>query len=268
MANRRMFSRVITNSDTFLNLPMSTQLLYFHLGMNADDDGFVQLKSNMRTIGAGEDDAKLLIERSLLILFNGGIVVIRDWLVHNEIRQDRYKPTFYLEEKKLLSTNENKQYICNNLLVLPNDNRLDTQVRLGKVRLGKNKREKASSNTKPSTKKEVDLVPYRNTDTYLNAENKRLAIEKYNLATKTNNRTPEYLRDITGSELILLSIETGIDPNDLKKFALDLYTRYSSGKRKNGEPILDFKRFLVHIIRADQVRLRASYGSVESWNGI
>lgn len=128
MANRRMFSKVITNSDLFLDMPMSSQLLYFHLGMNADDDGFVQLRSVMRTLGSTEDDARVLFAKAMLLKFEDGVVVIRDWLIHNEIRRDRYKPSFYSEQKNLLTVLPNRRYD----LVVPNDNHLATQVRLGK----------------------------------------------------------------------------------------------------------------------------------------
>lgn len=72
MAQRRMFSKTITNSDPFLEMPLSTQCLYFHLGMCADDDGFVQARSVMRQIGSSEDDLKLLFAKGFLIKFNEG----------------------------------------------------------------------------------------------------------------------------------------------------------------------------------------------------
>jgi hypothetical protein len=137
MAQRRMFSKTITNSDPFLEMPVSSQSLYFHLGMNADDDGFVQVKSVMRQTGANDDDLKVLLTKGFLIRFADGVIVITAWKINNEIRQDRYKATYYQEHMKRLEISENKCYS----LVVPNDNQLsyqmDTQVRLGKVRLGK-----------------------------------------------------------------------------------------------------------------------------------
>lgn len=140
MANRRMFSKIIVDSDSFLDMPASTRLLYYDLGMNADDDGFVQSRSVMRTTGASIDDLKLLIAKNFVIEFEDKIIVIKDWKVNNEIRIDRYKATFYAEHKAKLIENERKQYMLTtkgDVLVLPNDNQKDTQVRLGKVRLGK-----------------------------------------------------------------------------------------------------------------------------------
>lgn len=137
MAQRRMFSKIITNSDPFLEMPDSAQNLYFHLGINADDDGFVQSKAIMRQIGSSEDDLKILIAKGFLIRFADGVIVITAWKINNEIRQDRYKPTYYKEHLKRLQLAENNCYLIkDNNLVLPNDNQMDTQVRLGKDRLG------------------------------------------------------------------------------------------------------------------------------------
>jgi hypothetical protein len=143
MAQRRMFSKTITNSDPFLEMPLSSQNLYFHLGMNADDDGFVQAKSTMKKIGANEDDLKLLIAKGFLIKFFDGVIVITAWKINNEIRGDRYKPTYYAEHLKRLQLLENKCYsLPENILVLPNDNQLTPQVRLGKDRIDKIREEK------------------------------------------------------------------------------------------------------------------------------
>jgi hypothetical protein len=148
MANRRMFSKVVTNSDSFLDMPGSSQALYFHLGMNADDDGFVQARTIVRQVGANPDDLKLLLAKGFLISFEDGVIVVKDWKVNNEIRVDRYKETFYVQHKSLLRENEQKQYeIASSVgstkkipvvipTVLPSGDNLDTQVRLGKVRLG------------------------------------------------------------------------------------------------------------------------------------
>ena len=88
-----MFSKVITNSDRFLDLPATSRLLYYDLGMNADDDGFVQARTVMRFTGALPDDFKVLVAKEFLIPFEDGVIVIRDWKVNNELRVDRYKGT-------------------------------------------------------------------------------------------------------------------------------------------------------------------------------
>lgn len=147
MAQRRMFSPDIVESEEFLDMPHSSQSLYFHLSMRADDDGFVQPKTVMRLIGANMDDLKILLAKRFLLSFETGVIVIKHWLIHNLIRQDRYKETRFLKEKSVLNIKENKAYTDNkskgiSLLATkwqPNGNQMATQVRLGKVRLGKDK---------------------------------------------------------------------------------------------------------------------------------
>lgn len=139
MAERRMFAKTIIDSDAFLDMPLSTQALYFHLSMRADDDGFINnpLKI-MRMVSASKNDLDLLVVKRFVIGFESGIIVIKHWKIHNYIRGDRYKPTMYQEEKSLLEAKANKAYsLPVDTVGIPNDNQMDTQVRLGKVRLGK-----------------------------------------------------------------------------------------------------------------------------------
>ena len=111
MAQRRMFSQKVTETDKFLDMALTAQSLYFHLGMNADDDGFVgNPKSIKRMIGASEDDLKALVEKDYLIVFDDGVVVIKDWLVSNYVKKDRYTPTIYTEDMKLIGLDKNKRY--------------------------------------------------------------------------------------------------------------------------------------------------------------
>ncbi|SFH62135.1 hypothetical protein SAMN04489868_1071, partial [Pisciglobus halotolerans] len=138
MAQRRMFSKKITETDMFLDMPMSTQCLYFHLNMSADDDGFIgNVKTIRRMVGASEDDLKLLMAKEFIIPFESGVVVIKDWKIHNYIRSDRYNETVYTEEKNQLNQKENGQYELGIPDDIPTVYQMDTQVRLGKDRLGK-----------------------------------------------------------------------------------------------------------------------------------
>ena len=106
-----MFTKKITESDAFLDMPSSTQMLYFHFSMNADDDGFVNNpKKIQKMCGASDDDFKLLIAKSFIILFDSGIIVIKHWKMHNYIQADRYRPTEYVEEKSMLGIKSNKAY--------------------------------------------------------------------------------------------------------------------------------------------------------------
>lgn len=164
MAERRMFAKTIIDSDAFLDMPQSSQLLYFHLSMRADDDGFLNNpKSIMRNVGCKDDDINLLILKKFLIPFASGVVVIKHWKIHNYIRNDRYKETKYKEEKNTLCLDENNAYTqSNNMLGIPNDNRMDTQDRLGEVRLGKVKDKESKSSSFDSLLSEISDDELRN----------------------------------------------------------------------------------------------------------
>ncbi len=111
MAQRRMFAKTIVDSDAFLEMPQSSQLLYFHLSMRADDDGFVnQPKAIMRVCGAKDDDLRILIAKKFIIPFESGVVVIKHWRINNYLRSDRYVGTTYQEEKSMLFLDENNAY--------------------------------------------------------------------------------------------------------------------------------------------------------------
>ena len=111
MSERRMFTQKITESDAFLELPLSSQCLYFHLCMNADDDGFVNNpKRLIRMLGNTEDDMRLLLTKRFLIAFESGVIVVKHWRMHNLLRKDRYKETEYKDEKKKLFLKDNNTY--------------------------------------------------------------------------------------------------------------------------------------------------------------
>lgn len=163
MAERRMFAKTIIDSDAFLDMPLSTQALYFHLSMRADDEGFINNpKKIQRMVGSSEDDLKLLTAKRFILAFDSGVIVIKHWKLHNYIRSDRFKPTMYLEEKSQLITKENKAYSVGMTVGIPEADHLDTQVRLGKVRLGKVSKDILSSSD------EQDDVPYKEIVDYLN----------------------------------------------------------------------------------------------------
>ena len=141
MAERRMFTKTIIDSDAFLDMPLSTQALYFHLSMRADDDGFLNnAKKVMKIIGANQNDYDLLIAKNFVIIFADGICVIKHWRMHNYIQKDRYKETVYQEHKKQLLIKDNKAYtldVRNKNECIQDVYTVDTQDRLGKDRLGK-----------------------------------------------------------------------------------------------------------------------------------
>ena len=122
MAERRMFAKSVINSARFLTMPPSSRLLYYDLGMAADDDGVVEAFTVMRTTGAADDDLRVLVSKGFVSLLNDELVAyITDWSTNNQIRKDRYQPSIY-----------------RNLLVkLGDGNQRLTQYRLGKDSLGK-----------------------------------------------------------------------------------------------------------------------------------
>ena len=154
-----MFAKTIIDSDAFLDMPLSTQALYFHLSMRADDDGFINNpKKIVRMIGAADDDLKVLLAKRFLIPFESGIVVIKHWKIHNYIRNDRYKATAYQDEKAMLEVKDNGAYTLADTvgipLGIPDGYQMETQERLGKDRLGKD-RESTRTRFTPPTLEEV-----------------------------------------------------------------------------------------------------------------
>ena len=153
MAERRMFSKTIIDSDLFMDLPLTAQALYFHLAMRADDDGFIgNSKKLCRMLGVGEDDLALLIEKELLIKFDSGVIAVKHWKVNNLIKNDRYKATIYQEEKSFLEVENNTYRKCEKKPRRapqkdekaslepkwnPSGTHLEPQVRLGKDSIGK-----------------------------------------------------------------------------------------------------------------------------------
>ncbi|EMW6158377.1 TPA: DNA replication protein [Enterococcus faecalis] len=187
-----MFAKTIIDSDAFLDMPLSTQSLYFHLSMRADDDGFINNpKKIQRMVGCGDDDLKLLMAKRFILVFDSGVIVIKHWKIHNYIRNDRYKPTLYQEEKAELAEKNSKAYTfkteaieSENHLGIPDDNRMgyqmDTQVRLGKDRLVKDK--KKNSVEPSSTMPELFEKVWK---TYPKKTNKKKAREQFLKKFKT-----------------------------------------------------------------------------------
>ena len=160
MADRRMFAKSVIDTDTFMDMPLSTQALYFHLAIRADDDGFVgNPRKIQRMVGCSDDDLKLLIAKQFLIPFDTGVVVIRHWRIHNYIQKDRYKETVYQAEKSRV-TLQDGIYDLNSSYpdCIQNVSKVDTQVRLGKDRLGKDRlgnKERTPNGFSPPTLEEV-----------------------------------------------------------------------------------------------------------------
>lgn len=142
MAQRRMFSKDITENDAFLDMPLSTQALYFHLGMQADDDGFVSPNRIMRMLGCQIDDLKILIAKKFVLQFDDGIVVVKHWKINNYLRNDRYKPTTHQDKLAQLTVKDNGGYKLDTIGIPLVDAGKD---RIGKVSIVKDSKEKEIS---------------------------------------------------------------------------------------------------------------------------
>jgi len=145
MAEKRMFSKKIIDTDWFMDMPQSSQNLYFHLSMRADDDGFVSSPQRIiKMVGANNDDYKLLIGKKFIIPFESGVCVIKDWRINNYLRSDRYTETQYLLEKSQLDILENGEYSLNGnplvyQAVYPDKIRLDLELDKNKKEINKEK---------------------------------------------------------------------------------------------------------------------------------
>jgi hypothetical protein len=128
-----MFAKTIIDSDAFLDMPLSTQALYFHLSMRADDDGFINnAKKIQRMLGCTDDDMKILLSKNFVIPFETGVCVIKHWKIHNLIQKDRYKPTVYVEHKDQLSLKDNNVYTLDTVWI-QDGYKVDTQVSIDKA---------------------------------------------------------------------------------------------------------------------------------------
>lgn len=149
-----MFSLLVTDTDAFLDMPLSTQALYFHLGMHGDDEGFVgSPKRIARSIGCNADDLKVLAAKGFIIAFESGVVVIRDWNVNNTLQNDRFHKSIYTEERAQLSLTKGKRYefvsdaeqVCiqdgSNMdaSCIQNDSRMETELNITKLNITKPK---------------------------------------------------------------------------------------------------------------------------------
>lgn len=154
MPQRRMISLQIVDTDAFLEMPLSTQALYFHLVMRADDEGFVGNPNKIaRAIGSNPDELKVLNAKRFILSFESGIVVIKHWLIHNTIRMDRFHTSTYIKEKASLILTENQAYSESEDPWQPNGNQMATEVKLSKVKLSEVKlieRDEISAIASPS----------------------------------------------------------------------------------------------------------------------
>lgn len=179
MAERRMFAKSIINSGRFLKMPPTSRLLYYDLGMMADDDGIVEAYSVMTQTKATEDDLRVLVAKGYVRILNEDLVtVICDWKTNNTIRSDRYHQSIYAE---LICQPTDNQLTTNGI---PNDNQMETEVRLGKVSIGKN-------NIYAEIEEEFEQI----WKTYPRKEGKTNALKAY-IKARTDKKDPVSMEDV------------------------------------------------------------------------
>ena len=183
MAERRMFAKTIVDSDAFLDMPVSSQNLYFHLSMRADDDGFLNNpKKIQRMVNASDDDLRVLASKAFIIPFESGVIVIKHWRMSNYLRIDRYKPTVYQDEYSRLTIKENGAYSLDHgnqlaTVGIPNGNQLATQVMLGKDSI-----DNTSSATPPKPEQDESFKTFY--DAYPRKEARGQALKAYKAAIR------------------------------------------------------------------------------------
>lgn len=213
MAQRRMFSKEITSSDDFVDMPASSRLLYYDLGMEADDEGFIgNARMLSRAYGASNDDLKLLVSKGFILMFPSGVTVVKDWNLNNRIRKDRLKPTIYTNEKSSLILDTKGSYLLGNQMSTipqPSGNQMSAQDRLGKDRLGKDNN---------MSDKSDEVIPYSEIISYL------------------NEKTGRGFRNVEANKkLIKARWNEGFKVEDFKTVIDNMVTNWS-GKVFNGVP--------------------------------
>ena len=194
-----MFTQKITESDAFLDLEMSSQCLYFHLCMHADDDGFVRNPKRIgRMVGANDDDFKVLLDKAFLLAFPSGVIVVKHWRKHNLIRKDRYVPTDCIEEFKTLYIKDDKTYTLDSTQGVPlseavwqpDGNRSGNQPTTTTATQGKNKNNNNNKNNNKDKEKDNDK------------DNKK------NLYSPAIREIIDYLNDVCGTHYLYSTEKT------------------------------------------------------------
>ena len=205
MAQKRMFSNSVVQSDEFLEMPDSSQNLYFHLSMQADDDGFVdKWKSIMRMTGKKEDDLKILIAKSFVIPFDTGVLVIRHWRLNNYLQKDRYKETIYKDEKSRLTIDKSNVYNLDTECIHSIDknsidkNRIDKN-RIDKISIEKNSKEKEQEESESCGDGFQKVSKFYE--------------ENINLLTPYTSKLLEDFTDELGAELVIYSMQLAVEAN-------------------------------------------------------
>ncbi len=238
MANRRMFSKAILDSDLFFDLPFPTQSLYIQLNMNADDDGFIGSPQKIiRMVGADKDDIKKIVDCGLLMDFDNGIYAVTHWNVHNQIRKDRLTETIYQREKAMLKTKKDGTYTWKRR---PNDNHPSTNCppSIEKDSLGEysGKRTVLENSNKEYINKEKNM--YSSVDVPINNSNLSEITDLIKLWNSKKNLPPQN-EDISEEELDLLWDNLDSYYIEEIKIAIKYYSFMLEDIESKGEEIYD-----------------------------
>lgn len=159
MAQKRMFDKVVTTSDDFLELSAEAQCLYFHMGMLADDDGLSKnYRSYMKLVGATNEDLQSLIDKSFIYKFDSDVIAIKHWKINNTVRNDRYRPTIFQNEFSRLDIADNNEYIMLDTNGIPDGNQMDTKNSIDKISKEKNSLEKKREEKNNIVEKREDVT--------------------------------------------------------------------------------------------------------------
>lgn len=159
MAQKRMFDKVVTTSDDFLELSAEAQCLYFHMGMLADDDGLSKnYRSYMKLVGATNEDLQSLIDKSFIYKFDSDVIAIKHWKINNTVRNDRYRPTIFQNEFSRLDIADNNEYIMLDTNGIPDGNQMDTKNSIDKNSKEKNSLEKKREEKNNIVEKREDVT--------------------------------------------------------------------------------------------------------------
>lgn len=277
MAEKRMFAKTIIDSDAFLDMPLSTQALYFHLSMRADDEGFINNpKKIQRMTGASEDDLKLLVAKNFVIPFESGIVVIKHWRIHNYIRADRLVATKYKEEREQLELKDNGAYTIRENVPAIDDRHLSvtcqaddgqvtdvcpSDVSIDKNRLDKNRLDKVKDilSGKPDfAGQRIEIIKYLNEKTgkeyrHSSKANARLIDARLNEGYTVDDF--KHVIDVKTEEWKGTDMEAYLRPETL--FGATKFEGYLNQKVVRRKAKNEFNNFAQHEYDMDELTKRA-----------
>lgn len=243
-----MFDLEIINQDSFLDLPMEAKAIYFLLGMNADDEGFVSPRKVLRLYGGTEDSLKILALKNFIIPFKTGVIVITDWNNNNWLDSRRVKPTIYQEEKQMLIYDDtSKKYILDaNAKQMLRENRVEENS-IEQKRVDNNHQEEQV--LLPVNSKKVEIISKPNYELefdelwkiYPNKKGKAKALTKYILSRKKGttyeqvfNGIKNYIEYIKKNKIPVQYIKHG-DTYFNNQCWLDEYQDKTNTKSQNDE---------------------------------